>query len=65
MTKTPAPGWYPDPETPATQRFWDGQRWTDNRAPLERKDETADILIWMFMAVALLIGLPIVLLFAL
>lgn len=26
-------GWYPDPETPSL-RFWDGQSWTDQRAPL-------------------------------
>ena len=28
------PGWYPDPEPPATQRYWDGKSWTDQRAPL-------------------------------
>ena len=31
----PAPGWYPDPEIVGTQRYWDGGRWTDHRAPLE------------------------------
>ena len=25
---TPA-GWYPDPQQPTTQRYWDGQQWTD------------------------------------
>jgi Protein of unknown function (DUF2510) len=25
----PAPGWYPDPSIPGTQRYWDGTRWTD------------------------------------
>lgn len=30
---TPA-GWYPDPERDdGTQRWWDGERWTDHRAP--------------------------------
>jgi hypothetical protein len=29
-----APGWYPDPEQVATQRYWDGEHWTDQRAPL-------------------------------
>jgi hypothetical protein len=26
------PGWYPDPEAPERQRFWDGNRWTELRA---------------------------------
>lgn len=30
---TPA-GWYPDASTPGTQRYWDGQQWTDHTAPL-------------------------------
>jgi hypothetical protein len=25
---TPA-GWYPDPRSPQNERYWDGQRWTD------------------------------------
>ncbi len=29
---TPA-GWYTDPENSALLRWWDGQRWTDNREP--------------------------------
>lgn len=28
----PIPGWYPDPEEPSRQRFWDGTRWTEARA---------------------------------
>lgn len=28
------PGWYPDPQTPGQQRYWDGQAWTENVAPL-------------------------------
>lgn len=28
------PGWYPDPTQPQTQRFWDGNEWTEQRAPL-------------------------------
>jgi len=30
------PGWYPDPEQAQTQRYWDGARWTEHRAPLEK-----------------------------
>lgn len=40
MTENPPPspgvppGWYPDPSQVATQRYWDGETWTDQRAPL-------------------------------
>lgn len=27
------PGWYDDPTGCGAQRWWDGQRWTDHRAP--------------------------------
>lgn len=27
------PGWYPDPEQPDTQRYWNGREWTQQRAP--------------------------------
>lgn len=30
----PAADWYPDPEQPWSWRWWDGQRWTDVRAPM-------------------------------
>ncbi len=29
----PPPGWYPDPESAWTWRWWDGARWSDLRAP--------------------------------
>ena len=32
MTDAPA-GWYPDPELPGQQRYWDGLAWTEHRAP--------------------------------
>lgn len=36
--ETPSPevpaGWYPDPTQTATQRYWDGNAWTEQRAPL-------------------------------
>lgn len=32
--RPPAPaGWYPDPDTAGSQRYWDGARWTDQSAP--------------------------------
>lgn len=32
---TPAPpGWYPDPQRPGQQRWWDGHQWTEHLAPL-------------------------------
>ncbi len=34
MSDTPQAGWYPDPEDSTQQRYWDGQQWTDHRAPL-------------------------------
>ena len=31
----PPAGWYPDPYNPdSTQRYWDGERWTDSYAPV-------------------------------
>jgi len=31
-TGLPAPGWYPDPERPGGQRYWNGTGWTESRA---------------------------------
>ena len=25
--------WYPDPNSPGTLRYWDGQAWTEHTAP--------------------------------
>lgn len=34
MTDGPQAGWYPDPEDATQQRYWDGEQWTEHRAPL-------------------------------
>jgi hypothetical protein len=34
MSRTLPPGWYPDPDAPQRERWWDGTAWTDHwRAP--------------------------------
>jgi hypothetical protein len=30
--QSPVPGWYPDPDVGSGLRYWDGQRWTEQRA---------------------------------
>lgn len=32
MSETPA-GWYPDPNDPSSNRYWDGQQWTEHKSP--------------------------------
>ena len=39
LTGEPA-GWYPDPRYPRSQRWWDGNEWT-NRTRYEAKDVVA------------------------
>ena len=33
----PPPGWYSDPGDDSTRRYWDGGRWTESRAPIDKK----------------------------
>lgn len=44
MTEIPPPnapaGWYRDPDQPETQRYWDGEQWTDQRAPLAERSSS-------------------------
>lgn len=32
MNTTTPPGWYPDPNNPQAQRYWDGSQWTEHTA---------------------------------
>lgn len=41
---TPA-GWHPDPELPQMQRYWDGTRWTDHRAPVAQQQRGSEGLV--------------------
>jgi uncharacterized protein DUF2510 len=35
------PGWYRDPDQAETQRYWDGEEWTDQRAPLAERSSAS------------------------
>jgi Protein of unknown function (DUF2510) len=36
QTAPPPAGWLPDPDNPsAARRYWDGEHWTESRAPVE------------------------------
>mgnify|MGYP000613188611 FL=1 len=60
---TPGAGWDPDPEQPQTQRYWDGDAWTDQRAPLppRKSSEGLEVAGWvcavLFPLVGIVIGL--------
>ena len=60
---TPA-GWYPDPERPGQQRYWDGKVWTTNKPatsmdhkPPPRPDKTRRW--WILMAVGGVMAVPV------
>ncbi len=62
MTGAVEPGWYPDYEAPpGHQRYWDGERWTDQRsvAPVDEpasSASSASIAAWVWAAVAALVA---------
>ena len=56
--ETPVAGWYPDPENPQMARYWDGSQWTDERRPLDSKEDVSGWL--LFFGYAGAIFLPIV-----
>lgn len=39
---TPSAGWYPDPKMPGTQRYWDGEGWSDHVAPGQQQAPPKD-----------------------
>jgi hypothetical protein len=36
-------GWYPDPQNPGQQRYWDGNAWVDPVAPVPQQSEPAAV----------------------
>lgn len=38
MTTLPRAAWYPDPDDAAQLRYWDGQQWTEHRAPARQPE---------------------------
>jgi hypothetical protein len=39
VTQAATAGWYPDPENPTQQRYWDGAAWNQNVAPTSPSDD--------------------------
>lgn len=71
MTDTPTvpAGWYPDPNAPGGQRWWDGSQWTGHVgqqtqayqafAPLKAPEGTKTNTVWIWLVVLLpLLALP-------
>jgi hypothetical protein len=62
MSDAPA-GWYPDPKMAGTQRYWDGEQWTEHVAPMPEDRPSEGVLVagWvtalLIPVVGLIIGL--------
>lgn len=52
-----AAGWFPDPAgQPGQQRYWDGQRWTDQLRPAQPEKAAGPTrLVWLWAALALVV----------
>lgn len=49
----PPAGWYPDPDRPATQRYWNGSAWTEQRASQAKPEPlNAQALRWVLGGLA-------------
>ena len=49
----PPAGWYPDPDRPAMQRYWDGSAWTEHRASQAKPEPlNAQALHWVLGGLA-------------
>ena len=53
------PGWYPVQGAHNTQRFWDGNAWTEHTAPLQQASAPKKPVNWFVVAVMVLMLLAI------
>ncbi len=62
-----AAGWYPLPNDPSTERYWDGSRWTEHHRPRQpgppafapqssESSGASKVLIGILIGIALVIG---------
>lgn len=71
MSQSPPANWYPDPDRPDLQRYWDGTAWTEHTAPAVRPQPAVggfqpptpagtapDPWLWQSIVVTLLCCLP-------
>lgn len=52
----PPAGWYPDPDQPVTQRYWDGSAWTEQRAPLQSGGVGTGVVVGGLCVAGVLVG---------
>lgn len=50
------PGWYTDPDQPQTVRYWDGDTWTEQRAPASASSDLKYSLPRSFLVLAGMVG---------